>query len=75
MATTSEYNHVQTSASASWAVNHALASDSVAVDVMIDNGGNLEKILPADIRIDDANNITITFSSAQTGKARIVGEF
>lgn len=72
---TAQYNHSQTSASASWAINHALNSDSVVVDVMIDNGGNLEKILPQDIRINDANNITITFSSAQTGRARIVGEF
>lgn len=72
---TAEYNHTQGSASATWNINHALASNSVVVDVMVDNGGNLEKILPQDIRIVDANNITITFSAAQSGRARIVGEF
>ena len=71
----SSYNHNQVSASASWVITHNLNSDSVVVDVMVDNGGNLEKILPQDIRVDTVNQITVTFSSTQTGRARIVGEF
>jgi len=68
----SEFNHSQTVAASSWAISHNLNSDTVAVDVMIDNGGNLEKILPANVEHTDNNTLTVTFSSAQTGKARIV---
>jgi len=67
-----EFNHSQTGASASWAISHNLNSDTVVVDVFIDNGGNLEKILPANVEHTDDNTLTVTFSSAQTGKARIV---
>lgn len=70
-----EYNHNQTSSSASWVITHNLNSDSVVVDAIVNEGGNLEKILPQDINVDSVNQITITFSAARSGRARIVGEF
>ena len=70
-----EYNHNQTSSSASWVINHNLNSDSVVVDVMVNDGGDLEKVLPANVQINTVNQITVTFSQAWTGRARIVGEF
>ena len=68
-----EYNHVQSSSSTTWTISHNLDVSSVAVDAMIDISGNLEKILPAGIEHVDNNTLEITFSSAQTGRARIVG--
>lgn len=70
----SEHNHTQTVSSSSWTITHGLNSSTVAVDVMIDDGGNLEKIIPANIVHTDDNNLTVTFSSAQTGRARVVGK-
>ena len=67
------YDHNQPSGSSSWVVNHNFNTDAVAIDVFIDNGGDLEKILPADIVASSSNTITITFSSAQTGWARVIG--
>lgn len=67
-----EYNHNQSSGSATWTITHNLGSDTVAVDVMVDNGGDLEKILPADVKHTNDNTLTVEFSSSQTGKARIV---
>jgi len=67
------YDHNQSASSASWVISHSLNTDAVAVDVFIDSGGNLVKIIPQDVVATDINTITVTFSSAQTGKARIVG--
>ena len=69
------YNHVQSASSATWTINHNLNSDSVVIDVMVDNAGDLEKILPQTILHKTANQSEITFSGAQVGNARVVGEF
>ncbi len=67
-----QYNHTQSTAATTWTINHNLNSSVVAVDVMINNGPNLEKILPADVQHTNNNTLTVIFSAAQTGKARIV---
>lgn len=67
------YDHNQASGSSSWVINHDFDTDSVAIDVFVDNGGDLEKILPADVVASSDNTLTITFSSAQTGWARVIG--
>lgn len=67
------YNHTQSSPNSTWTVTHNLNTDAVAVDVFIDYLGNLEKILPLDIVVTDSNTLTITFTTSQTGKARIIG--
>lgn len=67
------YDHHQTSGSTSWVVNHSFGTDAIALDVFIDNGGDLEKILPLDIVASSSNTVTVTFSSAQTGWVRVIG--
>lgn len=67
-----EYNHEQTGAGTTWTITHNLGTATVAVDTFIDNGGNLEKILPLSVEHTNNNTLTITFSVAQTGRARIV---
>ena len=57
----------QTSASTTWAIQHNLGTEAPIVDVWIDISGTIHKVMPLSVVVDDANNITITFSSAQTG--------
>jgi hypothetical protein len=65
------YNHTQTVASTTWTIIHN-GGCHPAVDVSINYNGNLTKILPLNIRNVDLNTIEITFSSPQTGEARLV---
>lgn len=70
----SEYNHTQGGSSATWTVTHGLNSDSVIIDVMIDDGPNtpeVDKILVAVEEVTD-DQVTVTFSEAHTGFARVV---
>ena len=68
----SSYDHVQTTASATWTITHNLNSAAVAIDVYIDNAGTKEKIIPVETKHVSNNTIEVTFSSIQTGNARIV---
>ena len=67
------YNFSQTAAATTWTITHNLNKPSVAVDVFIDNAGNLEKILPASVEHTNNNTLTVTFTAAQTGRARVIG--
>lgn len=68
-----QHNHTQSSGSATWTITHNFGVSSVDVDVFIDFGGNLEKVLPLSVEHTDNNTVTVTFSSAQTGVARVIG--
>lgn len=67
------YEHTQVLADTTWTVTHNFGTDAVAVDVFIDYTGSLQKVLPLDIVATDNNTLTITFTSNQTGIARVVG--
>ena len=58
-----------TSASALWNIPHNLGSTNAIVQV-VDNNGYV--LLPNETRIVDANNITLTFNTVQTGVARVI---
>ena len=58
--------HNQTVASARWAVTHSLNNQYPTITVW---GENDTVIVPATIKGDNANQLTITFSQAITGKA------
>jgi len=65
--------HTQTAPALEWQVAHNLNCYPVS-DIMIDGeNGLIEKTLPQSLEYVDENNILITFSSAQTGMARLVG--
>ena len=66
------YNFSQSISASTWIIPHNLNSLNVVVDVYINNGGNIEKIIPSNFQVTDANTLTVTFTSAQTGYARIV---
>lgn len=66
------YIHTQTTAASTWTITHNLNSTEVNIDVIVDNAGTREKILPQDITIVDANTVSVAFSTALTGSARVV---
>lgn len=67
------YNHNQSSSSTAWTIIHNLNTPAVAIDVFVDVAGTLTKILPASVVADNDNQVTVTFSSAQFGRARVIG--
>ncbi len=67
-----EFNFSQLTGSSSWVITHNLGTPAVAVDVFVNFNGGLEKIIPANIELTSNTVMTVTFSSAQTGIARIV---
>lgn len=73
MANLATHNHTQSSTATTWTITHNLGTKDVAVDVVILNGGNLEKVIPLSIVTTDSNTVTVTFSAAQEGRARVVG--
>jgi hypothetical protein len=52
-----------------WDIPHNLGSTNVIVQV-VDAAGYV--IIPKEIQITDANNITVFFNTLQTGVARVV---
>ena len=75
MADLDSFDHDQSSAANPWNINHGLGTTDIAVDVFIYVGSpeELTKAMPAGITATDNNNISITWSSDQRGRARIVG--
>lgn len=69
------FRYTQTVAATSWTVSHNLglvAPFVGLIQVFVDVGAGVHKmILPQDIIYDNANQLTITFSMAQTGIALI----
>jgi len=63
------YKHVQSVASTTWVINHGLGTDAPAVDCWIDVSGTFTKILPLSVVATSSGVVTITFSSAQSGRA------
>lgn len=59
----------QPTASATWNINHANGSEDF-VFVIFDASGNF--IFADNVGIVDANNVTVTFSSPQDGKAILI---
>lgn len=62
--------HEQGSASTSWSVAHNLGQKYCVVTVV---DGSDEVVIPQSITFDDANNLTVTFNTAITGKVVVMG--
>ena len=65
---TNSYVHTQGAANTTWSINHNLGTTDVWVQIK-DNDG---KIVNATVTVVDADNITITFTSAIIGTAVVV---
>ena len=64
---TYSYTHYQSTSSTSWVILHNLGYSPIA-RVFIGN----QEVQPASITHDSSNQLTITFSSAQVGYARLI---
>ena len=40
------YNFTQAVASTTWTINHGLNANGIALDIIVDNSGTLEKVIP-----------------------------
>ena len=72
-----EYNHTESPAAVTWTINHGFGltvGDPVNVDVMISDGPNSPSVDKISVAIEqqDGNNLTVTFSEAHAGFARVV---
>lgn len=63
------FNHTQSSASATWSINHGLNTTGVQVQVF-DNAGHV--LIPDEITIIDSNSVTVSLSFAIIGKAVVL---
>lgn len=67
------YSFSQDTPASTWTINHNLNSANITIDTMVNFGGNLEKVIPYDVVATNTNTLTVTFTSAQTGKATVAG--
>ena len=68
---TTVYNHTQSVPATEWNIQHYLATYP-SVDAVILHEGKYKKILPKTVEYVDANNCKVTFSTAQSGFAKVV---
>ena len=70
------FRHVQSTPSTSWTIVHGLGGNGglgvPIVDVSIDNGVTLEKIIPEEVAYTDKNTVVITFTEVKSGEAMIM---
>jgi hypothetical protein len=65
------YLHTQDPASDTWEIAHNLGQYPI-VDVYVTSNGTIQKIIPNGVTYVDANNCTVTFTSARAGHATVV---
>lgn len=66
------YRHTQSVASTTWVIPHGLVLPSpfhACADFFINTVGGVKAVLPFDITYNNANQLTATFTSAETGYA------
>lgn len=63
------YTHIQDSASVTWNVNHNMGTTTPLIQIYDENSS---QIIPEEIIAVDANNSTVTLSSAATGRAVVM---
>ncbi len=66
------YQHIQTTPSTVWTIEHNLGVQPIH-DIWVIDGGVYSKIYPANVVHIDDNTLQLTFSSPQTGQVRLVG--
>ena len=71
MASPSAFTHTQAVASTSWVITHNFGRPPV-VEVFVNHGGQVKKMMPLNIIHTNSNTLTVTFSVARTGGARLI---
>lgn len=72
----SAYRHTQSTPATEWVIHHNLGGNGSQgipmVEILWDNGGQLQKLVPSGIEMTDRNTVTVRFNSARAGQAIIV---
>lgn len=63
------YEHIQSTASSTWTVNHGNNSEKILISVYDQNA---EQIIPDSIKVINTSTVTVKFSSSISGKAMII---
>lgn len=66
------YDFTQASPATTWTIVHNLNNAKPNVDCQITYLGVYQKVIPLTIVANDANTVTVTFSSAKAGTARVL---
>lgn len=66
------YNFTQAVASTTWTINHGLNANGIALDIIVDNSGTLEKVIPVSVSQIDVNTVEVVFGGVQSGFARLI---
>lgn len=64
------FNHTQSTAMATWTVAHNFGQE-VSVEITAYDGGVLKRAFPVSIIVTDSNTLTVHWSSARSGFARV----
>ena len=67
-----EYTHIQSTPSTEWDIEYGQSFVPI-VEVLIDNNGQLEKIIPSSIERITNSRVNIFFSQPFFGQAHLVG--
>jgi hypothetical protein len=62
----------QTTPATTWAINHNLKTITPVVDCYLNVSSVWTKVIPLEVQVVDSNNVNVVFSTAQTGRAKIV---
>lgn len=66
-----QYRHIQEAASTTWNIEHNLDTYPI-VDVYVDNGGVVQKVVPKAVTYVDHNNCSVLFSRPTAGFATVI---
>ena len=72
----SVYRHTQSTPATNWVITHNIGNNGgqaiPMVDVLWDNAGTLEKIIPASIERPNETTVIVRFSEPRSGQAIIM---
>jgi len=67
-----QYTHTQDTPSDAWAIDYKMDFVPI-VEVLIDNGGTLEKMIPQSVERITNHSVVVHFATPYSGVAHIVG--
>jgi len=67
------YKHTQTISLVTWTITHGLGTEFINVSVFVNISATWTQMIPTNVEIVDSNNVQLTFSTARSGRAVIVG--
>lgn len=65
------YEHVQTEPSSLWVVEHPLYTRAPVLDVFVDINGELQKMMPNEVKVINLTTIHIKWTLPRTGKVGV----